>query len=69
MVCPPVREIIHSLKLLDYHHVQAHEPWDNCNYPESNEIFQLSYYANTTTMKAELKITRSALRVHGFTIF
>ena len=28
-VCPPVRKIIHSLKLVDYLHVQAHNPWYN----------------------------------------
>ena len=29
MICPPVREIIHSLKLLDYLPVQADKPWYN----------------------------------------
>ena len=29
MVCPPVRKIIHSLKLVDYLHVQADNPWYN----------------------------------------
>ena len=29
MVFPPVREIIHSLKLVDYLHVQADNPWYN----------------------------------------
>ena len=29
-VCPPVRKIIHSLKLVDYLHVQADNPWYNC---------------------------------------
>ena len=28
-VCPPVRKIIHSLKLGDYLHVQADNPWYN----------------------------------------
>ena len=28
-VCPPVRKIIHSLKLVDYLHVQANNPWYN----------------------------------------
>ena len=28
-VCPPVRKIIHSLKLMDYLHVQADNPWYN----------------------------------------
>ena len=28
-VCPPVRKIIHSLKLVDYLHVQADDPWYN----------------------------------------
>ena len=27
IVCPPVREIIHSLKLVDYLLVQADKPW------------------------------------------
>ena len=30
MGCPPVRKIIHSLKLVDYLHVQADNPWYNC---------------------------------------
>ena len=29
MVCPPVREIIHSLKLADYLLLQADKPWYN----------------------------------------
>ena len=28
-VCPPVRKIINSLKLVDYLHVQADNPWYN----------------------------------------
>ena len=28
-VCPPVRKIIHSLKLMDYLNVQADNPWYN----------------------------------------
>ena len=28
-VCPPVRKIIHSLKLVDYLHVQGDNPWYN----------------------------------------
>ena len=28
-VCPPVHKIIHSLKLVDYLHVQADNPWYN----------------------------------------
>ena len=28
-VCPPLRKIIHSLKLVDYLHVQADNPWYN----------------------------------------
>ena len=28
-VCPHVRKIIHSLKLMDYLHVQADNPWYN----------------------------------------
>ena len=27
MVCPSVREILHSPKLADYLHVQADKPW------------------------------------------
>ena len=29
MGCPPVRKIIHSLKHVDYLHVQADNPWYN----------------------------------------
>ena len=29
MGCLPVRKIIHSLKLVDYLHVQADNPWYN----------------------------------------
>ena len=29
MVCPPVQEIIHSLKLADYLLVQVNKPWYN----------------------------------------
>ena len=29
MGCPPARKIIHSLKLVDYLHVQADNPWYN----------------------------------------
>ena len=28
-VCPPVRKVIHSLKLVDYFNVQADNPWYN----------------------------------------
>ena len=28
-ICPPVRKIIHSLKLVAYLHVQADNPWYN----------------------------------------
>ena len=28
-MCPPVRKIIDSLKLVDYLHVQANKPWYN----------------------------------------
>ena len=27
--CPPVRKIIHSLKLVDYLHIQVDNPWYN----------------------------------------
>ena len=29
MVCPPVREIINSLRLVDYFFVPANKPWNN----------------------------------------
>ena len=32
MFCPPVREIIYSLKLLDYLHVQADKPFSAIGY-------------------------------------
>ena len=35
-VCPPVRKIIHSLKLVNYLHIQADNPWYN---------YYLKYYA------------------------
>ena len=41
-VCPPVRKIIHSLKLVDYLHVPADNPWYNYYldpYPEWVKIF------------------------------
>ena len=28
-VCPPVRKIVHSLKLVDHLHVQVDNPWYN----------------------------------------
>ena len=31
MDCLPVRKIIHSLKLVDYLHIQADNPWYNYN--------------------------------------
>ena len=34
-VSPPVREIVHSLKLADYHHVLADKPWYD-NYIENS---------------------------------
>ena len=42
-VCPPVRKIIHSLKLVDYLHVHADNPWYNyyvfaCNAQPTVEI-------------------------------
>ena len=37
-VCPPERKIIHSLKLMDYLHVQADNPWYN-------------YYMSTYTLQ------------------
>ena len=35
-VCPAVRKIIHSLKLVEYLHVQADKPWYNFNINISN---------------------------------
>ena len=32
-VCPPVRKIIHSLKLVAYLHIQADNPWYNFSMP------------------------------------
>ena len=37
-VCPPVRKKIHSLKPVDYLHVQADNPWNN--YYMTQEIAQ-----------------------------
>ena len=41
-VSPPVRKIIHSLKLVDYLNVQADNPWYNC-YLNSNNANLLFY--------------------------
>ena len=38
-VCPPVRKLIHSLKLVDYLHVQADNPW--YNYYLSHQLFEI----------------------------
>ena len=38
-VCPPVRKIIHSLRLVDYLHVQADNPW--YNYYMTDEAMKL----------------------------
>ena len=38
-VCPPVREIIHELRLVDYLHVQADNPW--YNYYMTDEAMKL----------------------------
>ena len=43
-VCPPVRKIIHSLKLVDYLHVQADNPWYN-------------YYLSGSALFAKIKAT------------
>ena len=41
-VCPPVRKIIHSLKLVDYLNVQADNPWYNY-YLSRIYIFRYAY--------------------------
>ena len=38
-VCLPVRKIIHSLKLVDYLHVQADKPWYNYNISIKGLVF------------------------------
>ena len=43
MGCPPVRKIIHSLKLVDYLHIQADNPWYNyylANSGDPNTVLQ-----------------------------
>ena len=40
MICPHVREIIHSLKLVDYLYVHSDKPWYNITYISVN----LAYY-------------------------
>ena len=39
-VCPPVRKIIHSLKLVVYLHVQADNPWYSYNLVHLSLILQ-----------------------------
>ena len=48
-VCPPVRKIIHSLKLADYLHVQADNPWYNYNVSITNSCC-LSYLVSFTVL-------------------
>ena len=43
MGCPPVRKIIHSLKLVDYLHVQADNPWYNYYIVTSSDIVMYMY--------------------------
>ena len=43
MVCPPVREIIHSLKLVDYLLVNVHKPLYNFYLSSINECTYESY--------------------------
>ena len=41
MGCPPVRKIIHSLKLADYLHVQVDNPWYNYYLIAFNYVFYI----------------------------
>ena len=57
-MCPPVRKIIHSLKLVDYLHIQADKSRYNYVFGTSNEIMVCIIkilkvtllYANATTL-------------------
>ena len=51
-VCPPVRKIIHSLKLVDYLHVQADNPWYNYYLNQSRALANYVYTCiiNSATM-------------------
>ena len=40
MVCPPVREIIHSLLIVDYLLLQADKPWYNCYIIRVSDVMQ-----------------------------
>ena len=48
-VCPPVRKIIHLLKLMDYLHVQADNPW--YNYYLSLKSFSLNFDMMLTSVR------------------
>ena len=55
-VCPPVRKIIHSLKLVDYLHVQADKPCYNY-YIKLNVLINLyitSWSAFFTVIEADV---------------
>ena len=47
-VCLPVRKIIHSLKLLDYLHVQVVNPWYNYYLGCSNQLFISECHVQTS---------------------
>ena len=54
--CAYVREIIHSLKLVDYHPVHAHKPYNNLHlkelpYNSPDYIHVCSTYGTTCTIK------------------
>ena len=61
-VCPPVRKIIHSLKLVDYLHVQADNPWYNyiLHFLISNHLLLFQRKISEESRKASLQQKRRA---------
>ena len=55
IVCPPVRKIIHSLKLVDYLHVQADNPWYKGMFKNNSQSVTLGV-KNETVVIGEIVI-------------
>ena len=52
-VCPPVRKIIHSLKLVDYLHVQADNPWYNYYLTSKSISYEFQQCGNLTSVDSD----------------
>ena len=64
-MCPPVPKIIHSLKLVDYLHVQADNPW--YNYYITGETLDPNYCSRKISVNLHRK--RWQLSCHIFCVF